>query len=307
MPYSPSVYETCLVVRDLMSSFYAFLVGFPAGQTELDDIFRTSLDSLLSAGVATAYTDALAKSTNVAQATQLLVNLSHMMDAATHFERLLASLRYSHAGFLVRLFATTTFRKEIYASKDVVCRLLNTQIDEYFARVDIERMQNEPEGTSSTSYMKGAGFASYRALPVTCLFRPSIELVAYLHATLLTQFTDVQSDLRNLFYISACEHLAEALLHQLVDPRVKRYDPYFFDNLHNQAMSLVALVSSLPMIDMSALFNEVIQVCRSPLSSKTADETMHRCSRSCGTRTLKSISMKRPGGPSTISSVGHFC
>lgn len=83
------------------------------------------------------------------------------------------------------------------------------------------------------------------------------ELVDYLTRVFSDEFSRVPSDVCNLFYISACEHLSESMKAFFAQPRLSQA---FFDNVHAHVMVLVAYLSSRPTVDMSGLFSEVMQL-----------------------------------------------
>lgn len=95
-------------------------------------------------------------SIDIQHAAQILIDLSYLQAASEKCSTMLASMRYSHKNFVVKLAAPSVFRKTISSSKDVVCRLLNGIIDEHFALAEVDKATTEAESAASIAHLHSA-------------------------------------------------------------------------------------------------------------------------------------------------------
>ena len=100
LPFSRTVPESLRQILAFVEAYYEFLVGFPSGFAEFDDLIRQAVDGVLVSHLNQRVVAVIDEGhrLNLSQAVQVLINVAYLEDAVPLLERHLSEARYGQAG-----------------------------------------------------------------------------------------------------------------------------------------------------------------------------------------------------------------
>ncbi|KAG6879204.1 hypothetical protein C0992_004443 [Termitomyces sp. T32_za158] len=137
LPWSQTFYLCCQDIRGFIDKFYAYTDGVPQHYSNINELLKKSLDSLLIEHVSEAIGKRLASLSNLSQIAQIVTNLEYFQASCPELERSLANLQPAQRG-VIQLTAKASFESTLTRSLGRITGLITSKLDQFFELSEYE-------------------------------------------------------------------------------------------------------------------------------------------------------------------------
>ncbi|KAF9585597.1 hypothetical protein BGW38_001619, partial [Lunasporangiospora selenospora] len=249
MPFSKVVPYCCEDIKQYITQFHRFVEGFNHDTSEMGDLVRDSLDTLLIQHVHSVWLKKL-ESRVLSQIAQIMINLEYFQSACSDFEQMLTDMRLSSDPSKVSLQATGLFRETRKSAEQRISELVNSKIDEIVE------------------------FSEYDWLPTAVQDHPSTylqELVNFMGVMMSVTLNSLPDSIKTVVYYNALEHLASTLHGIFTDPNVKHTNQNFVAVFDQDIRFLEEFASTLDILNAPETFVPLRQLITLLLSENTEE------------------------------------
>ncbi len=205
-PFSAMVPRVYTEVKDFILSCVKFSEDLNLTPAEVDETVRKSTNILLTRTLSGCLSSLIRRDNlSLLQLIQIDINTYHLEESNAHLEKYISDITgtNSDANHIARLQGGSIFKDIRSEAEEEIHKKLESKIDEFIELANYDWLMSEPCGTSSSWLM---------------------DLIAFLKSVFL-QFTNLPLKLAQMTCMSACQHLARALMEMLMDPNVKAISP----------------------------------------------------------------------------------
>ncbi|CAF0744514.1 unnamed protein product [Brachionus calyciflorus] len=199
LPYSGCVPKIFLELKEFVNNCIKFSEGLNSSQTELDDMIRKPTNRLITERLSENIRILISR-VSLAQLVQIVVNTIYLEKSIELLEQhLLSVIKASSSKQSGKLQGISVFKDLRSEAETQIYELLNLKIDELLDLESFDWNLNESKGQAS-EYMK--------------------SLLSFLKSN-LDSFNHLPDKLAQTACVSACRHIAQSLMSQIVSPNVK--------------------------------------------------------------------------------------
>ena len=201
-PFSAMVPRVFNEVKDFIKRCVKFSEDLNLSPAEIDETVRKSTNILLTRTLSGCLSSLIRRDNlSLLQLIQIDINTYHLEETNVHLETYISDITgmSPDANHIARLQVGSIFKDIRSEAEDEILKKLKSKIGEFIDLANYDWLMSEPQGTSSPWLM---------------------DLIAFLKSVFL-QFTNLPIKLAQRTCMSACQHLARAIMEMLLDENVR--------------------------------------------------------------------------------------